>query len=269
MSRPIHAALPSKKTFRRISVLILFILSAEAFSGQAQTLTNLWSFAPTDGSAPHSLIQAQNGNFYGTTGSGGNLNLNNGMGWGTVFRITSAGLLTNLHSFILTDGGEPNPLVQGSDGNFYGTTYTSSPGNLGTVFKITPAGTLTTIWLFGLNPSIDSAASHPVAGLVQGADGSFYGTTSAGGANGDGIVFRITPSGALTNLHNFNGVDGNNSQWGPLVLGNDGNFYGVTFGGGTNSDGNIYRISHEQFHEPLFLQRHGWPVSGSWSCAGE
>jgi len=243
VNKPIYFTLAADKTFCRITALILLVLSGWAFNARAQTLTNLRSFTPTDGFGPHSLLQGRDGNFYGTAGSGGNLNLNNGSGWGTVFRITPTGLLTNLHSFILTDGGEPNLLVQGSDGNFYGTTYTNTPGGLGTVFKMTSTGSITTLWLFGLNPGIDSAASHPVAGLVQGADGNFYGTTSAGGANGDGIVFRITPTGTLTNLHNFNGADGANSQWGSLVPGNDGNFYGVTSGGGTNSQGNIYRIS--------------------------
>ena len=90
--------------------------------------------------------------------------------------------------------------MQGSDGNFYGTTFDGGANcnaGCGTVFKITPSGTLTTLHSF------DSADGLPCAGLIQATDGNFYGTTAAGGANDNGTVFKITPGGTLTTLYSF------------------------------------------------------------------
>ena len=98
----------------------------------------------TDGEYPYAgLVQARNGNFYGATDAGG------ANGDGTVFEITSEGVLTTLHSFDGTDGAEPAPaLVQANNGNFYGTTLTGGANGDGTVFELTPAGALTTLHSF-------------------------------------------------------------------------------------------------------------------------
>ena len=130
-------------------------------------------------------------------------------------------------------------LVQGSDGNFYGTTYVGGANGDGTVFKTTPSGTLTTLYSFA-----GSDGDTPVAGLVQSRDGNFYGTTSAGGVNDGGTVFKITPSGTLTTLYSFagNGSDGAN-PFAELVQGSDGNFYGTTLSGGENNDGTVFKIT--------------------------
>ncbi len=112
----------------------------------------------------------------------------------------SAQKLTTLYSFAGSDGLDPYAgLVQGSDGNFYGTTITGGANSEGTVFKITPGGTLTTLHSFAAGS--DGAA--PEAGLVQGSDGNFYGTTYYGGVYNAGTVFEITPGGTLTTLHSF------------------------------------------------------------------
>ena len=123
-------------------------------------------------------------------------------------------------------------LVQGLDGNFYGTTSGEVTGGLGTVFKMTPGGTLTTLVEFSGNTGNYKGAA-PRADLVQ-ASGNFYGTTSAGGVNGLGTVFKMTPSGFLTTLVEFTGNGANNKGSTPyagLVQGSDGNFYGTTSGG--------------------------------------
>jgi uncharacterized repeat protein (TIGR03803 family) len=153
--------------------------------------------------------------------------------------------LTSLYSFSRSDGGQPvSGLVQGNDGNFYGTTTyggpsTNCPFGCGTVFQISLSGTLTNLHLFSGYPS---DGGYPYAVLVQGSDGSFYGTTESGGANNSGTVFRISPSGSFTNLHFFSGSDGGLPVAG-LVQGSDGNFYGTTEGGGANNDGTVFQIS--------------------------
>jgi uncharacterized repeat protein (TIGR03803 family) len=209
----------------------------------AGKLTTLHSFASTDGAHPRStLIQASNGNFYGTTNIGG---ANNS---GTVFEMTAAGKLTMLYSFCAqtncADGLYPTAgLVQGTDGNFYGTTGGSD--NLGgTIFKITPSGKLTTLYSFCaiLDGTCIDLGSNPIPGLVQGSNGDFYGTTYFGGANDFGIAFKITPAGTFTTLHTFAGSDGESPIAG-LTQGNDGNFYGTTESGGAYGNGTIFNIN--------------------------
>jgi uncharacterized repeat protein (TIGR03803 family) len=151
------------------------------------------------------LTRCAGSRFYGTSEYGGNTTLNSGAGFGAVFRMTSAGALTTLASFNGANGSYcASGLVQGSDGDFYGTTAgggaSGSPMGGGTVFKITPTGVLTTLVSFnGAN------GNSPQAPLVQGSDSNFYGTTEYGGAGGCGTVFQISPAGALTTLVSFGG----------------------------------------------------------------
>ena len=186
------------------------------------TLTTLASFDQAHGFSPSSpLVQGTDGNFYGTTPMGGA----NYPGFGTVFEVTPTGTLTVLHSFDATDGEKSlAALVQGSDGNFYGTTSFGggNPNFGGTVFKITPTGTLTTLHSFGSGDSTGASA-----GLIQATDGNFYGTTSGFGVSNTGTVFKITPSGTLTTLHTFDGADGE-LPYSTLVEGSNGDLYGTT-----------------------------------------
>jgi uncharacterized repeat protein (TIGR03803 family) len=201
-------------------------------------LTTLHSFAgyPTDGSLPLAgMVQGTDGDFYGTTSAGGTSDV------GTIFSITPSGTLTTLHSFDGTDGANPVAgLIQATNGNLYGTTRSSGANGYGTVFEITPSGTLTTLYSFCSQYSggVCTDGSAPYAGLIQGANGNFYGTTSTGGATctgGCGTVFEITSSGTLTILHNFDLTDGLYPA-APLVQGSDGNSYGTTEFGGTDSN---------------------------------
>ncbi len=213
------------------------------------------------------LVQGSDGNFYGTTEYGG------ASGSGTVFQMTPAGVLTTLVLFNGTNGSHPSAaLAQGSDGNFYGTTaYGGTNGNKGTVFQMTPAGALTTLVSFnGTN------GSRPVAGLVQGSDGNFYGTTLLGGANNHGTVFKMTTGGVLTTLVSFNGANGL-SPFAPLVQGSDGNFYGTTAGGngywlndGYGGYGTVFQSdSHWDVDHTGFFQRGLWPKSRRRPGAGQ
>jgi uncharacterized repeat protein (TIGR03803 family) len=199
--------------------------------------TVLYSFAGgADGDEPYgSLVQGTDGNFYGMTEDGGT------QGDGTVFKITAAGVETALWTFGSgTDGSEPyGALVQGTDGNFYGMTKEGGTNGEGTVFKITAAGAETVLWSFG--SGIDGR--QPLGSLLQGTDGNFYGTTSEGGTNNAGTVFKITPAGVETVLWSFgSGTDGD-EPFGSLVQGTDGNFYGMTYEGGVNSYGTIFQVT--------------------------
>jgi len=200
---------------------------------RAGTLTTLHSFDDTDGGSPSAgLLQAPNGNFYGTTFGGG------ANGHGTVFKITRAGTLTTLHSFDNNDGDAPSAaLVQAANGNFYGTTFGGGASGYGTVFKITPSGTLSTLHSFD-----NTDGAYPIGGMVQASDRNFYGTTQEGGVNSDGTVFKITSSGTLTTLHSFDYTDG---AWplAGLARATNGKFYGTTFVGGANSYGTVFEIT--------------------------
>ncbi len=213
----------------------------------------LYTFCPTspcvDGAAPYAgLVQGSDGNFYGTTEAGGL-----GLGEGTVFKIAPNGALTTLYQFCsqndCPDGSAPYAaLVQGTDGNFYGTTNAGGSDASGTVFKITPGGTLTTLHNF-----VGTDGRGPQSGLVQGTDGNFYGTTTAGGAKGGcaaeilcGTVFKIAPSGTFTSLYSFcpqSGCPDGQAPFAGLTQGSDGNFYGTTESGGQNGKGTTFKIT--------------------------
>jgi uncharacterized repeat protein (TIGR03803 family) len=237
------------------------------------TLTTLYSFCTqsncADGSGPvAALIEAADGNFYGTTEVGGG-----GIcmgGCGTIFRISPTGTLTTLHRFDSTDGAYPYaPLVQAIDGFFYGTTQVGGANDLGTVFKITSAGRLTTLHSFD-----GTDGGNPADGMIQAPDRNFYGTTAGGGANSGGTVFKITPVGALTTIYNFCGEsnceDGDAPVAG-LILATDGSFYGTTAvgGGGSGADcntagcGTIFKITEAGALTTLHRFT-GYPDDGAW-----
>ena len=211
----------------------------------AGTLTTLHSFCPqgdcSDGAVPEAgLVRAGNGDFYGTTTQGG-ANLA-----GTVFRITPSGTLTTLYSFCsqsaCADGEDPHAgLVQGANGNLYGTTLEGGDNFGGTIFEITPSGTLTTLYSFCAQNGCPDGA-NPRAGLIQATNGDFYGTTTQGGANLAGTIFAITPGGALTTLHSFDASNNGEPSAG-LMQATDGAFYGATTFGGTSNLGTVFSLS--------------------------
>ncbi len=193
------------------------------------------------------LILATDGNYYGTTVSGG------AGGAGTVFEITSTGVETILYSFgaTQTDGASPvGGLVQGSDGYLYGTTFAGGQYNQGTVFRLALNGTYAQLHSFsgngGLAGSTDGA--QPMSALIEGSDGSFYGTASAGGTQNSGVAFRITTAGIVTVLHSFSGNGGladstdGAQPVGSLASDGNGNLYGTTIAGGTLDFGSIFKL---------------------------
>jgi uncharacterized repeat protein (TIGR03803 family) len=238
------------KTTRLIALLsISAALAMIAMSEQSHgvSLSVLYPFGtiPDTGYNPDTkLFLAADGNFYGTCFQAGK-NLPTEFAEGTVFQLTASGAVTMIFSFHGSDGRAPNGVIQGSDGNFYGTTRYDGPAGGGTAFKLTPGGTLTTLYRFS-NSGL--TGGQPMAGLVEGSDENFYGTTSTGGPTTiDGTLFKLTPGGTLTTLHNFgedfDDTDGTNPQ-ATLLLGSDGNFYGTALnGGGLNSQGTIFKIT--------------------------
>jgi uncharacterized repeat protein (TIGR03803 family) len=260
----------------KLVILALAFLAATAIATSAQTFTKpvtfntLVTFDGTNGGLPvWDLVQGVDGNFYGSTEYvGANYT-------GTVFNISPEGMLTALDSLeyshlsvlatdgnfygtsagifkmdpdgtlttlTVPDGATIGGVIQGSDGNFYGSTTSGGANNYPTVFRATPAGDLTTIVS---SPSVLSGVQ-----LVEGNDGGFYGTNAGGGPKGYGAIFRVTPSGWLTTLHTFGGPDGK-SPYAALILGSDGNFYGTTYTRGANDPalceglgcGTVFRIT--------------------------
>jgi uncharacterized repeat protein (TIGR03803 family) len=199
----------------------------------------LHSFNGSDGARPSGgLVQGSDGNFYGTTigyiPNGAFVHL------GTIFKITPGGNFTKLHTFSTTDGAIPlGGLVEGSDGNFYGTTHEGGGGGVGNVFKVTPNGGFETLHYFNYD-NVDG--SYPDSGLAQGSDCVFYGTTEIGGEYDSGTVYRITCDGTYTQLYSFNSIDGHQPVTG-VVVGHDGSVYGTTTYGGVNNQGRVFKLT--------------------------
>lgn len=145
-----------------------------------------------------------------------------------------------LHSFQKPGTQVIAPLLLHSDGNFYGVASANGAFAAGTVFKMTPTGTLTTIFAFD-----DVNGAGPTAKLVEGTDNALYGTASSGGANGFGVAFKLTTGGTFTKLVDFTGTSGGARGSVPhgLMLHPDGNFYGVTQGGGTGGFGTVFKMT--------------------------
>jgi uncharacterized repeat protein (TIGR03803 family) len=221
------------------------------------TLTTLYNFGTCkspckDGVFPRPPpVEGTDGNYYGTVG-----NTNDGINDGVVYKLTSSGKFSTIYAFAFggIQGFNPQaPLIQGADGNLYGTAasggITTSPTNCwgsssscGTVFKVTTGGKLTTIYKFD-----QTHGAGPLSPVIQGTDGNFYGTTSAGGTSGLGVVFKLTSAGVITVLHNFIGSDGETPLAG-LVQANDGNFYGVASAGGSLGFGTIFKLTSTSDH---------------------
>jgi len=254
------------------------------------TETVLYFFQGTaDGGEPNGgLVLGRDGNFYGTTVSGGLANAYCGTdGCGVVFKVTPAGAETVIYEFgdHSDDGTIPSNLVQGTDGNFYGTTSLGGQPDEGTVFSVTPTGTELLLYSF----SGRNDGEEPAAPLALGSDGNFYGTTNSGGTStnnavvscldggltgGCGTVFKVTPTGALTMLYAFGGsaTDGAHPySVSGLSQSNNGSLYGTAGAGGdiTNcSDGCgvVFSITPAGAEATLYLF-HGGSTDGAYPSA--
>src|SRR6266508_4318194 len=204
------------------------------------------TFSGPDGDHPVGLVAGADGFLYGVTARGGtptNIDCAFVGGCGTVFRLDRAGNLTVVHGFAFGDGYQPKArLLQAADGFLYGTTEGGGPVGNGVVFRVALGGTG-----FSIMHAFDqwgSDGSRPATGLIQGADGNFYGESQDGGLgvydNRYGDVYRMRPDGTVSVLHTFSGPDGRTPSG--LVNGPDGLLYGAALGGGSAGDGTLFRI---------------------------
>ena len=202
--------------------------------------TTLFRFDRRDGAAPGGpLAQAEDGNFYGITNVGGASGRCQQYGCGTVFKLTLDGHETVLHNFNVQnlDGYYPAaPVVEGTDGDFYGTAPYGGKFGYGIVFKITRTGAYTILHNFD---QIDGMT--PQVGLVQATDGKLYGTTEGGGTAKIGTVFSITPTGKFTTMYSFDGVAGAYPS-AALIQHTDGKLYGFAGQGGSYNYGTFYSV---------------------------
>jgi uncharacterized repeat protein (TIGR03803 family) len=246
------------------SVAVLALAVPLPVRAQLTTLVELTGNGATNrGSRPSGLVLGHDGNFYGTTSSGGS------SGCGTAFRMTPDGKLTTLLDFTGSSGANPGAkpdhgLIQAKDGNFYGTTTGQGAVKFGTVYRMTPDGIMTVLARLGS----DSQGTGGVAGLIEGTDGNLYGTTFSGGSGGGGggvgggTVYRVTPQGQFTTMFNLvPGISDDTMQnpYGGLIQATDGNFYGTTWMGGgvVTGGGTVFRITPDG-HATLFARLRGY-----------
>jgi uncharacterized repeat protein (TIGR03803 family) len=258
------------------------------------TLKTLYSFQDKkDGSLPNAVpIQGVDGNFYGVSSSCTGFGENNSCltenenKFGAVYKLTAKGKFTVLHTFNGNDGGNPiGPLVEASDGNFYGTTLDGGAHNRGVIFRISPSGEFKVLFnfdskfgagpiapltqgndgnLYGVSSGPDGGTvfklgcdgvkilhnfaggengTNPVGGLVQATDGKFYGTNNIGPLDFvGGVIFRISPAGAFATLHKFDFTSGGSAQT-TILQHTNGLLYGETCCGGSSAVGVFYRLN--------------------------
>lgn len=200
----------------------------------------LYIFSGVDGSLPGgSLTLASDGNYYGTTFTGG------GFGFGVLFRVSSNGTYSVLHNFAGgLDGSNPYaPPIEASDGNLYGTTTQINFGGNGTVYRYSRSGVFTTLYNFDPAHGV-----FPIAPLLQASDGNLYGTAQFGGGQSCGTVYKISTAGVLLRSYD---VPCNGLPTGPLIQASDGNFYGTTASGGPAHFGTVFRLTPAGFMSTL------------------
>ena len=228
--------------------MTFLVVLALATLAQAQTFTVLAYFSGSNGLYPDAgVIRDPNGNLYGTTTRGGDLNCGTGYGCGVVYKLGTDGTETVLHSFSGgADGSTPaGAVIRDKAGNLYGTTFEAGSSNCaygcGTVFRINTAGNETVLYSF----TGGSDGCNPYQGLVMGKGGNLYGTTHFCGSSNYGTIFKVNSAGKFTLLHGFAGSpsDGATPEFGHPIIDQSGSLYGVTDSGGASDYGVLYKLS--------------------------
>lgn len=195
-----------------------------------------------DGESPVGGLVMGKGGIYGVASAGGK---GCASGCGTLFRVTTKGMFTLVHTFMgdLSDGAFPfGSLIKDSSNNLYGTTWEGGEHSVGTVFEMSEAGVETVLYSFN-NGGGDGV--YPYAGLVRDPKGNLYGTTYEGGSSDSGAVFELTAAGVETVLYSFVGPpgDGDLPYLGSLVRDSKGNLYGTTTYGGADNAGTVFKLT--------------------------
>lgn len=226
----------------------------------AGAITTLFDFPASLGilSPSGGLVEGPDGTLYGVTEGGGT------GGHGTAFTLSTAGIFTTLFEFTGTLGPQPGHdprrgLVRGSDGRFYGLTLSGGANDTGVVYRISPSGQYSQVASFDQG----NLGRSPETGLAQTPEGDFLGTTTGGGPNESGTIFRLTPGGVYTKVIDFvrntGPTRGSAADTRP-TLGSDGNYYGCTSGGGAYDYGTLYRLSPSGAFTVLYDFNVGDPI---------
>ncbi|PWU20067.1 MAG: hypothetical protein C5B50_04850 [Verrucomicrobia bacterium] len=239
----------------------VFAMASDAANGLTNVFAVSFDGTNSGGQPAAALVQGGDGRFYGTTQSGG------AGGRGTIFAVSTAGVLSTLVAFSGTNGAGPvGALVQapGTSNVFYGTTSAGGQVNSGTIFSFRPGPNNSLSVLHSFTGGADGGG--PQAGLTLGADGNFYGTTAGGGTSGLGTVFQLRTGGqggSLTNLFSFGGTNGTR-PFAPLLQANGNTFYGTTFSGGANNHGTVFSITPDGSFTNLYSFRGGKDGAAPW-----
>jgi uncharacterized repeat protein (TIGR03803 family) len=233
-----------------VLAVTLFAAMTAAPLALAQTETVLYNFCSltncTDGSSPSGKLSLDSeGNVYGTS-------LGGLYGWGTVYKVSPAGVETVLYNFggFSGDGHVPTGGVTlDSQGNAYGVTGGGGAYDNGTAYKITPDGTETILHSFGASKT---DGTYPYKAVSLGANGDVYGITDTGGTSNVGILFRIAPDGTETILHNFSYNNGDGAYPTGLTIDLQGNLYGTTLFGGTYDEGIAFELGSKVGYSILY-----------------
>jgi uncharacterized repeat protein (TIGR01451 family) len=248
LSNPFATRWQRELTLAATGILLMFAITPSISAQQQGNFTVLHNFTgpPSDGRNPATgLTIDSSGNLYGTTS-------------GTAFMVRPDGTEIVLHNFAggATDAANPNGLTLGADGNFYGSASGGGASGKGLVFSMTPEGVVTILYSFKGSPT---DGSFPESAPIRDAAGNLYGTTRDGGAfpcygGGCGTVYKLSPDGTETVLHNFAGApnDGANPQSGSLIQDSAGNFYATTLNGGTSDLGTVFRLSPDGTETVLY-----------------
>jgi uncharacterized repeat protein (TIGR03803 family) len=195
-------------------------------------LTTIHQCVFTDCDQAGGAVVVSGGNFIGTSSFGGE--------WGSIYQLSPTGTMQVLYAF--TNGADealPNGVMLASDGNYYGTTY-GWIGQNGTIWQLTPGGTFTTLYTF----TGGNDGSQPRCAPVQAPDGNLYGTVSQGGANGVGVIYRLTLAGEYSVVYTFTGGADGAAPIAALIVGADGALYGATYNGGGNTGaGTLFKFT--------------------------
>jgi uncharacterized repeat protein (TIGR03803 family) len=222
-----------KKSPFLLACLAVALLAALVPSARSLSVETLYSWQVFPQGPMAGLIKGSDGAFYGSTSLA---NLSTTTFGGCVFRVTPDGVLKVIHVFP-SGGGNPSTLVEGDDGNLYGTTRNGGFNGEGTIYRLSKDGAYTLLVELGR-----TSAAYPDDGMIKGPDGNFYGVTESGGTGSVGTLFRLTPGGTFTIVHQFSTATGETPS-GRLVLAPDGMMYGCTRNGGTTDRGTVFRFS--------------------------